>query len=331
MAKHPPPKTRPTATVKSVEIHDEETPRASNGAAKVTGAKNRQATAIRETEVLQSVSGLNMDAVSGTIASTQVEVQKSLAALSAKLVEQLQVLGNVEEAIALKREELKQLYNIESAAVSLDDLDAKIEAQRDAWMEEQARKQREFAEQQSERNKQWAHVEEEYQYRMALEHKKGEDEFAYRMAQQEKGNRDKQEMLDKNWGQREEELKKREKELEDLRTQVASIPEQIRKAENAAAAVSGNSVKKEYETKIVLATKDADTAEKLAAQEVGSLRTALEKAHAQLAELKTQLDQAHHDVKEISAKALESASGRSAMEALQKVLEKEPGAYKSGK
>ena len=97
-----------------------------------------------------------MDAVSGTIASTQVEVQKSLAALSAKLVEQLQVLGNVEEAIALKREELKQLYNIESAAVSLDDLDAKIEAQRDAWMEEQARKQREFAEQQSERNKQWA-------------------------------------------------------------------------------------------------------------------------------------------------------------------------------
>ena len=331
MAKHPPPKTRPTATVKSVEIHDEETPRASNGAAKVTGAKNRQATAIRETEVLQSVSGLNMDAVSGTIASTQVEVQKSLAALSAKLVEQLQVLGNVEEAIALKREELKQLYNIESAAVSLDDLDAKIEAQRDAWMEEQARKQREFAEQQSERNKQWARVEEEYQYRMALEHKKGEDEFAYRMAQQEKGNRDKQEMLDKNWGQREEELKKREKELEDLRTQVASIPEQIRKAENAAAAVSGNSVKKEYETKIVLATKDADTAEKLAAQEVGSLRTALEKAHAQLAELKTQLDQAHHDVKEISAKALESASGRSAMEALQKVLEKEPGAYKSGK
>lgn len=331
MAKHPPPKTRATATVKSVEVHDEETPRTTNGAAKVTGAKNRQATVIRETEVLQSVSGLNMDAVSGTIASTQVEVQKSLAALSAKLVEQLQVLGNVEEAIALKREELKQLYNIESAAVSLDDLDAKIEAQREAWMEEQARKQREFAEQQSERNKQWMRAEEEYQYRMTLEHKKGEDDFAYRMTQQEKANRDKQELIEKNWAQREEELKKREKELEDLRAQVASMPEQIRKAENAAAAVATNSVKKEYETKIVLATKDADTAEKLAAQEVASLRAALEKAHAQLAEVKTQLDQAHHDVKEISAKALESASGRSAMEALQKVLEKDPTTYKTGK
>jgi hypothetical protein len=310
---------------------DDDSPRPSNGASKVAGVKNRQATAIREMDVLQSVAGLNMDGVSGTIASTQVEVQKSLAALSAKLVEQLQVLGNVEEAIKLKREELQQLYNIEAGAVSLDDLDAKIEAQREAWKEEQARKQREFAEQQSERNKQWARTEEEYQYRMSQEHKQSEDAFAYQMGQREKANRDKQELLEKNWGQREEELKKREKELEDLRTQVAAIPEQVRKAENAAVAVATNSVKKEYETKIVLATKDAEMASKLAAQEVASLRQALEKATAQTADLKTQLDQAHHDVKEISAKALESASGRSAMEALQKVLEKDPATYKTGK
>jgi hypothetical protein len=332
MAKQPPPKSRHTATpVKSVDPSDDDAPRSSNGAPKVAGVKNRQATAIRETEVLQSVSGLNMDGVSGTIASTQVEVQKSLAALSAKLVEQLQVLRNVEDAIALKRDELKQLYNIESAAVSLDDLDAKIEAQRESWQEEQARKQREFAEQQSERNKQWARAEEEYQYRLTLEHKKTEDDFAYGMAQREKGNRDKQEVLDKNWTQREDELKKREKELEDLRVQVTNIPEVVRKAENAAVAVATNSVKKEYETKIVLATKDAEMASKLAAQESASLRQALEKATAQLADLKTQLDQAHHDVKEISAKALESASGRSAMEALQKVLEKDPTTYKTGK
>jgi len=332
MAKQPPPKTRHAPAVKTiVEPSEEETPRTTNGASRVAGVKNRQANAIRETEVLQSVSGLNMDGVSVTIASTQVEVQKSLAALSAKLVEQIQVLGNVEEAIKLKREELQQLYNIEAGAVSLDDLDAKIEAQRESWKDEQARKQREFAEQQSERNKQWTRVEEEYQYRMAQEHKKGEDDFGYRMAQQEKANRDKQELLEKNWGQREEELKKREKELEDLRAQVAAIPEQVRKAENAAVAVATNSVKKEYETKIVLATKDADTAEKLAAQEVNSLRAALEKAHGQLAEFKAQLDQARQDVKEISARALESASGRSAMEALQKVLEKDPATYKTGK
>src|SRR5262249_52690255 len=146
---------------------------------------------------------------------------------------------------------------------------------------------------------------------------------AAQMADQVKANKDKQEALEKDWAHREAELKRREKELEDLRTQVTNFPEVIKKEVNAAVAVATNSVKKEYETKIVLAAKDSETAQKLAGQEVVSLKQAIEKANAQLSELKSQLDQAHHDVKEISPKALESASGRSAMEALQKVLEKE--------
>jgi hypothetical protein len=325
MAKHPAPKARQTVVAKECDEADAPASRNErNGTAKVAGVKNQKAEAIKATEVLQSVAGLNLDTVSGKIAATQVEVQKSLAGLSARLVEELETLRNVEEAIGLKREELKQLYDIESAAVDLDELYARIESQREAWEEEQARKQREFAELQAERNKQWARAEEEYQYRVAQEHKKQEDGFRGRTEEQEKANRNKQELLEKGWHDREAELKKRETELQELRAKVEAIPEMVRKAENAASAVAANSVKKEYETKSVLATKDMETAQKLAAQEVGSLKQALEKANAQLAELKAQLEQAHHDVKEISAKALESASGRSAMEALQKVLEKEP-------
>ena len=322
MAKHPAPKARQTVAVKEREE--------GNGSPKVSGVKNQQAEAIKATEVLQSVAGLNLDVVSGKIAATQVEVQKSLAGLSAKLVEELETLRNIEEAITLKREELKQLYDIESAAVDLDELYAKIDSQREAWEEEQARKQREFADMQSERNKQWARAEEEYQYRLAQEHKKQDDAFKGKHEEQEKANRNRQEALEKSWAEREAELKKRETELQELRAKVDAIPEMVKKAENAAQAVATNSVKKEYETKMVLSQKDMDVGQKLAAQEVAALKSALEKATAQSADLRTQLEQAHHDVKEISAKALESASGRSAMEALQKVLEKEP-AGKQGK
>src|SRR5438105_2300311 len=103
MAKAHANKVRPAPPVKEVVKQPAdfepvfEVPAARNGV-KATGEKNRQATAIRETEVLQAVAGLNLDGVSGTIASTQAEVQKSLAGLSAKLVEQLQVLRHVEEA-----------------------------------------------------------------------------------------------------------------------------------------------------------------------------------------------------------------------------------------
>src|SRR5262249_52172588 len=154
--------------------------------------------------------------------------------------------------------------------------------QREAWDEEQARKQREFAEMQSDRNKQWARTEEEYQYKLAQEHRKGEDTFKSHMEEQAKANRNKQEQLEKGWAERETELKKRETELAELRARVEAMPEMIKKAENAAVAVATNSVKKEYETKATLANKDLETFQKLAAQETASLKQALEKANAQI-------------------------------------------------
>ncbi|HKI33761.1 MAG TPA: hypothetical protein VKA46_18050 [Gemmataceae bacterium] len=294
------------------------------------GAKNQAARAIRETEVLESVVGLSLDSVSTTLASTQVEIQKSLADLSAKLVERLQLLKNVEEAIQLKQEELKQLYNLEAKEIELDDLKAEIEKQRETWEEEQARKMREFEEQRLERAKNWRREEEEYKYDRNQQQRKGEDVFKQKMEEQEKANRNKQEQLDKTWCEREAELKKRETEHADLKAKVEGFPEVVKKEVNAAVAVATNSVKKEYETKATLAQKDLEMFQKLAAQETASLKQALEKTNTEVNSLKSQLEQARADVKEISGKALESASGRDAMSAMQKMLEKEPSS-KQGK
>jgi hypothetical protein len=294
------------------------------------GAKHQAARAIRETEVLEAVTGLSLDTVSTTLASTQVEVQKSLADLSAKLVERLQLLKNVEEAIQLKQEELKQLYNLEAKEIELDDLKAEIQKQRELWEEEQARKARENEEQRSERQKNWRREEEEYKYQWAQQQRKLEDTFKQKMEDQEKANRNKQEQIEKNWAEREAELKKRENEFAELKAKVEAHPEVVKKEVNAAVAVATNSVKKEYETKATLAQKDLEMFQKLAAQETASLRQALEKAGAEIGSLKSQLDQARADVKEISARALDSASGRDAMAAMQKIIEKEPSS-KQGK
>jgi hypothetical protein len=294
------------------------------------GAKNQAAKAIRETEVLEAVTGLSLDSVSTTLASTQVEVQKSLADLSAKLVERMQLLKNVEEAIQLKQEELKQLYNIEAKEIELDDLQAEIAKQRELWEEEQARKAREFEEQRSERAKNWRREEEEYRYERSQQQRKLEDQFKQKMEEQEKANRNKQEQVEKNWAERESELKKRETEFAELKAKVEAFPEQLKKAENAAGIITGNSVKKEYETKATLAAKDLEMFQKLASQETASLRQALEKATGEITGLKSQLEQARSDVKEISGKALESASGRDALAAMQKLMEKEPSS-KPGK
>jgi hypothetical protein len=299
--------------------------------AKAVGVKTKQATAIRETEVLDAVSGMTMDSVAKSITAAQIEVQEQLATVSSKLAEQLQVLKRLEEGIALKQAQLKQLYAIEAKAGELDDLHAEIATQRQTWEEEKAAAQRKSTEQASERRVQWAREESEYQYKTGQEHKKQEDAFAYKMHQLERANKDRQGELEKTWGEREAELKKREQELTDLRAQVAGINELVKKEVNGAVAIATNSVKKEYETKMQLASKDAETAQKLAVQEAAGLNKSIAELTSQIASLKSQLEQANRDVKEISTKALESASDRNTSAALQRLMESQPTSFKQQK
>lgn len=299
--------------------------------AKVTGVKNRRAAAIQEKEVLTSVQGLSLDSVSKSITDTQVEVQKVLADLSAKVMERLQQLEQIQEAIGVRQEELKTLHDIEVKATTIDELDEQIAKQRRTWEEEQAEKKRTFAEMQSERNKTWKREEEEYQYKLAQEHRKLEDSFQALMEKQQKANSDKQEQLDKNWAERETELKKRETELVELRTFKEQAPEMVKKEVNAQVAVATNSVKKEYETKAQLAAKDADVEKRLADQTVKALQDTIAKQQAQLDEMKAQREQALRAVQEISAKALESASGRATTDALQRILERDQQGSKAAK
>jgi len=292
-------------------------------ATKMQGAKNRRAVETKEQEVLEADKDLSFDSVSTAVAQTQVAVQQTLASVSAQLTAQLQTLREVEEAILLRSAELKRLHDVEVTAQTLDELEAKIQEQRRSWDEEEAAKKRAFAEQQSERNKKWAREEEEYQYRTSQAHKKLEDSFAALMSDEQKKEREKKELLEKQWAEREAELKKREQELADLRALKEQLPELIKKAENAAAAVAGNSVKKEYETKAQLAAKDHETDKRLAEQEIRSLGETNKKQQAQIDDLKAQLERALGDIKEISTQAVQSASDRRTSDALQRLLEKD--------
>jgi hypothetical protein len=300
-------------------------------ATKVQGTKTRQAAAMKEQDTLTAVKDLSMDSVTDAVSTTQVEVQQALASVSASLTQQLQKLRSIEDAIQLRREELNRLHSIEVTASTLDDLQAEIGQTREQWEDEEAAKKRLAAEQQSERNKQWKREEEDYLYRKQLEHRKLEDAFSASMAQQEKANREKQEQLEKQWTEREAELKKREQELAELRLFKDNHPEVVKKEVNAAVAVATNSVKKEYETKIVLAAKDSETDKRLAEQEIRSLNETIKKQQIQLDDLKEQVARAQADVKEISGKALDSASGRATTEALQRLMEKEPAPTKATK
>jgi DNA repair exonuclease SbcCD ATPase subunit len=288
--------------------------------AKAVGTKNKQIAEVKKAEVIAVTKDLTLDSVANKIANTQVEIQKTLANLSTNLSEKLAVLRSVEEAIALKKEELQQLHNIEATATTADELAAQIQAQRDSWTKEQQSKEREWAERDADRKKTWGREAEEHAYKVALERQKDGDGFAQKKLQLERDLKDKQEQLEKGWAEREAALKARETELAELRAKVAALPEEMKKEVAAREAQVKNAITRDYETKMTLLNKDAETEKKLAEQRVKSAEESIVKLTQQIGELRAQMEQAHRDVKEISAKALESASGRHAMEAMQNVL-----------
>ena len=77
-------------------------------------------------------------------------------------------------------------------------------------------------------------AEEQYSYDVQLQRKKDQDAFQEQLRQQAAAERDRKEKLEKDWAAREDALKLREKELEDLRKQVTDFPSALKKETDAA-------------------------------------------------------------------------------------------------
>ncbi len=287
------------------------------------GIKNK-VLAARNDEVLASVSGLTLNGVSNKLASTQVEISKTLGDVGAKLSEQLGVLDNVKAAIVIENDKLKTLYAIEATAQTLDDINMNIENTRAAWIKENEDKVRRDSELANEREKARIRAEEEYAYMTSQRHKKEEDAFRTSIDTKDKEHKEKYTKLDKDWNndwaKRETALKDRETRITELEAIANSMPEKIKGEVDKAVAIATNSLKKDYETKIVLQSKDSESEKKLATQEIASLNATIVKLNNQMLELQKSLAQAHSDVKDISAKALDSASNRAVADALKDAM-----------
>jgi len=297
----------------------------------VKGAKNKRVVEQQEKEVLAKVQDMTFDSVTKELAGVQVELQKTLAELSGTLAEQFQLLEDVQKTIALKKHELKQLHQIEATATTLDELLAEIEERKEQQVEEEAEFKRKLNEEKSELRKQWVREQQDYQYEQKQKNKLADDALNEIIRQKEKANREKQELLEKTWAEREVELKKREQELAELRAFKEAAPEMVKKAVNQEVAIANNSLKKEYEHQKVILQKDAETDKRLADARHAADAQTIAKLQTQVDQLEKQLELANQRATDTASKALDSASGRSTTEALQRLMETEKMSGKSSK
>ena len=287
-------------------------------------AKAQEAARLRAEEVRQAVAGTTVEGVVQRISGLGLEISKALSDVSGKLVEEVERLSTVREAVSLERAELERLHKIDVAATALDQLvqdharekerlEAEIAAQRAAWEEETGNAERERKEQEDSLKKARACEIEEYEYKKNLERKKNQDKYEEDQRLQEKKNKERQETLEKSWQQREAALKEQEQELLRLRKEAQEFPETVKTESEKAAVLAAKAAEQKFEQEILLLKKEADTEKRLSSLQVKTLEETIARQAAQITALQKQVDEAKQQVQDIAVKAIEGASGAKAL------------------
>ena len=110
-----------------------------------------------------------------------------------------------------------------------------------------------------------------------------------------------------------------EAELARLRKEVESIPERLKKEVEEAATHAAASTAQKFEQQLVLLKKDAEAEKRLSELQIKSLNETVMRQASEIESLQRQVDEAKRQVQDIAVKAIEGASGASALAHVNKI------------
>ncbi|MBM4296173.1 MAG: hypothetical protein FJ143_00360 [Deltaproteobacteria bacterium] len=85
---------------------------------------------LHQAEIEQAVVSVSVEGVVQNLSNLGLEVSKALAAVSAKLVAEVERLTSVREAVALQTKEIDRLHKIDTAATAIDYMIQDYESQK---------------------------------------------------------------------------------------------------------------------------------------------------------------------------------------------------------
>ena len=284
-------------------------------------ATPRKTTNKKTDKVIEAVTDLKPQTVIEEIGALQSKLQNTLAGLSAQISTKIEQMNNVDEAITVKQTELQDLYSIETEAISLDEMRNQCLQEDIDWQKKCDDRQLQWDDEVAQRAKRWQREEEEHVYDMTQKKKRAVEEYNVEVTTRRRAEAIRQEDFDKNWTAREQAIASQEKEMADLKTQVTGFEDKLKAEVAKAEAIVGNRFKKEHEHELAMLKKDIDSERLLNSTKVSALDDTINNLQTQILDLQKQLTEARTDAKDVTSAALRSASGRQAMQALQRVVD----------
>ena len=277
---------------------------------KKTVAKAETFSNEKSQETVKKVGQWTPQSVAQKVTDATVNINKTFADVNAQLQGVLKDFEEANHALETKKGELETIFSKEQVLKSIDDLNVDFETLKQTIETEKQNDAREREQ-----------AEADFQFNLAQTRKTEQVQYDEHIRTKKNIQRDEDENRHKAFLAREDELKKRENELIELRTKVAAFPAELDAATKKAEAIVGNAVKRDYEHKLSLLQKDFDTAKLVADNTIQGYNARLAANDKVITDLTLQLNDAYKKIENISNKAVESAAATKSLADLQSMVQ----------
>lgn len=285
---------------------------------------------IKAREVVKKASDCTVENVIKTIANLKIELGKSMDFLANTLTSEAGKLAEVEQAIILEKQKLKELHEIEATAETFAALvkmkaeeqkkfEEEIAAAKMAWEKEKEQHEVAASEALDELKKSREREKEEYDYTLALEHRRLEQEDEEKSRLFEKKLKEERMAQEKEMAEREQILVARENEFADLKTKAETFPKQLEEAINQARRESFEEAKKQAQIEAKLTAKENESVKAVLELKVANLEETVKKQTAEIGVLTQKLNEAYKQVQEIALRTIDSRAGDKTLKAVKEI------------
>jgi len=292
-------------------------------------------------EVVEVAEALSSEGVIKEIGNLKLEIGKRLTHISDGLEEEVGKFNQIQKAIKVKDEELKELYEIERSAETLaaliesqnkkrqefelemtarkEELYREISTTREDWEKEKKIYEAEIKERNAAEAKRQERLKEEYDYTFKREQWLAKDKFEDEKAKLEKEIQLKKEYMEKELTEREEEVTKKEAGLAELQEKVIAFPDEIKEAIDKAVKETTERITLEAKNKEELIKKEFDGERNVLKTRIESLEKTVKEQSSQINNLSGQLEKSYQKVQDIAIKSVEGSSNLKSFANLQQL------------
>ena len=294
------------------------------------------------TQAVAAAEELSSRGVVQSIGELKSSIGRLLGELSDRLEEQVSRYTQVQRAIMVKDQELKDIYEIQRSASTLtalidaherqrekmehevtaakEQLEREVAQTRESW--EQAKKQREveIRERDAVEQKRREREKEEYQYGFSRQQQQAKDQFADQMAKAQKEWDERRTKLEADLAQRQQTIKSQEQEVNELRQKVEAFPKELDSHTGKIIKETTVRLQQESTAREQLLKQEFEGQKNVQSTRITSLEQQVAEQAERLTKLLGQAEKAYAQVQEIAVRAIEGSASAKQLAHLQQLL-----------